>query len=86
MEVGVKQSFFIEVLHSSCKRFKLFFWIIFVGEDIKLPFVNPIKPTIRQFWKGSICFMHFFTVPWFSSIFKFSLAEFRYIVTFYMQP
>ena len=42
MEVGVKQSFFIEVPQSSCKRFKLFFWIIFLGEDIKLPFVNPI--------------------------------------------
>ena len=42
MEVGVKQSFFIEVPQSSFKRFKLFFWIIFLGEDIKLPFVNPI--------------------------------------------
>ena len=39
MEVGVKQSFFIEVPQSSFKRFKLFFWIIF---NIKLPFVNPI--------------------------------------------
>ena len=36
---GVRQLFLTEVSLSSCKKAKLFSWIIFIGEDKKFPFV-----------------------------------------------
>ena len=36
---GVRQLFLTEISLSSCKKAKLFSWIIFIGGDKKFPFV-----------------------------------------------